>query len=88
MTVKNALTKLEKNGFSVHEDRNCFSASKLNSRYLIEFIKNGGSSQSITCITVRREDDHSDMMTDYFAGTWCKNLTYAIKLADRCTQPI
>ena len=88
MTVKNAFTKLEKNGFSISKKGNFFCASKLNSRYLIEFLKNGGGSDSITCITVRREDDHTDLMTDYFAGTWCKNLTYAIKFAERCHTPI
>lgn len=30
---------------------------------------------------VRSKSDKDDIMTDYFAGVWCDNLTQAIRVA-------
>lgn len=80
MTAQNAAKKLTKAGFTVTEINGLFQASKEGCKYIIEYFRNGGS-EEIVCINVRRPNDNHDCMTDYSAGTWAKNITYAIKLA-------
>jgi hypothetical protein len=82
MTIKNAIKKLERNGFKVSnkEDR-FFFAEKENSSDVIEFFKNGGT-QNVICINVRSRDDHHDSMSDYSAGVFVRNISQAIAIAN------
>jgi hypothetical protein len=80
MTTTNAEKKLTKAGFTVAEKNGLIQASKLGCKYVIEYFRNGGS-QEVTCINVRRFDDHHDSMTDYAAGIWANTITQAIRLA-------
>lgn len=47
-------------------------------RYVVSFIDQNGSA---ICINVRRETDHTDLQSDYFAGSWATNITQAIRWA-------
>lgn len=79
MKVTNAIKKLEKAGFAVIKDSARYSARRKND--IIEFMQNGGGSDQAICIRIMSANDHDDMMTDYSAGTWCDNLSQAIRLA-------
>jgi len=48
--------------------------------HVISFFGNGGDSMDneAVCLHVRRENDHSDPYTDYFAGYHVKNVTQLI----------
>lgn len=80
MTLANAIKKIEKAGFTVEQFGNTYRASKLHNPRVIEFFKNG-SSEEICCLNVRHLADQHDSMTDYFAGTWARNLKQALALA-------
>jgi len=77
MTYKNAINKLKKGQYKIHVNDGRVSAIKNDG--VIEFIKYD-SSGKIDCIRVRGVNDKDDIMTDYFAGTWCDNLTQAMKI--------
>ena len=79
MKVQNAIKKLEKAGFNVTKDGTRFSAQKNND--FVEFIQNGGGSETVICIRVRHVNDHDDSMSDYTAGVFCDNISQAIRLA-------
>jgi len=79
MKVTNAIKKLEKAGFEVIKDAARYSARRKND--IIEFIQNGGGSDQAICIRIMSANDRDDMMTDYSAGTYCDNLSQAIRLA-------
>ncbi len=85
MKISNAIKKLEKVGFKVTNDEELrsqlFVARRENSTHVVEFMKNGGNSDQVTCIRVKRVNDQDDIMTDYFAGVWCDNITQAIRVA-------
>jgi hypothetical protein len=89
MKVSNALKRLEKaaGNITIHkrDDGTPWLVTAKFGRRIVEFLANGRWSPdaSITCIRVRRENDHDDSMTDYFAGSWMRNLTQAIRLAKR-----
>ena len=81
MTTTNAAKKLTKAGFTVKETRSgSYHASSPLTAYVIEYFRNGDS-DSITCICVRRFNDHHDSQSDYSAGVWADTITQAIKLA-------
>ncbi len=78
MTISNAIKTIERRlGTTPSKNANNQYYVKVNGRVL-SFYKNGGE-DCITCIKVRRENDHSDAMTDYCAGTFYENLSQAIK---------
>jgi sulfatase maturation enzyme AslB (radical SAM superfamily) len=79
MKVINAIKKLEKAGFEVINDASRYSARRGND--IIEFIKNGGDSDQAICIRIMSASDRDDLMTDYSAGTFCDNLSQAIRIA-------
>lgn len=56
-------------------------------RYTIEYFGNGGSSpaHSATNFYVKRIGAQDDPLTDYFAGSFCKTLTAAIRRAQSWT---
>ena len=82
MTTTAATRKLEKAGFKVEDLEFGFHASSESTPWVIEFHRNGRT-ENITCINVRRANDHHNSMTDYSAGTFCDNITQAIRLAIR-----
>lgn len=77
MKVLNALKKIEKHT-KVEKQDNQYRAVK--NGYEISFYDNGGMGE-VTCIKIRRTNDVSDSMTDYFAGSFCDTITEAIKRA-------
>jgi hypothetical protein len=79
MKITNAIKKLQKAGFEVINDGSRFSARRANN--IVEFIKNGGDSDQAICIRVLSANDHDDIMSDYCAGTYCDNLSQAIRIA-------
>tara|TARA_R110002153_G_scaffold100777_2_gene236814 strand:+ start:1434 stop:1676 length:243 start_codon:yes stop_codon:yes gene_type:complete len=79
MKITNAIKKLQKAGFEVINDGSRFSASRESN--IIEFIQNGGGSDQAICIRVMSADDQDDVMTDYSAGTYCDNISQAIRIA-------
>lgn len=85
MKVSSAVAKLTKSGFTVTQDGSRFWAKHPNSNKLISFYKNGGDSDSITCLKARREDDHDDGMTDYYAGQFYDSMAQAIRYASPST---
>jgi hypothetical protein len=80
MTTTNATKKLEKAGFKVEQIGNTRRASHASTKYVIEFLKNGGE-DCVVCINVRSLDDKHDSQSDYSAGVWANNIGQAIKLA-------
>jgi hypothetical protein len=82
MTITNATRKLTKAGFTVSETYPCaFQATKENFRDVIEFRRNGGGSENVVCIRVRRTNDLDDSMSDYSAGCFVNTITRAMKIA-------
>ena len=79
MKVTNAIKKLEKAGCKVINEGSRYSARREND--IVEFIQNGGGSDQAICIRIMSVNDQDDIMTDYFAGTYCDNLSQAIRLA-------
>jgi hypothetical protein len=80
MTLINAIKKLENSGFNTENIDGIYRASSSTAPRVIEFFRNGHSKE-ITCINVRRPNDHHDSMTDYSAGSWANNITQAIRIA-------
>ncbi len=79
MKVTNAIKKLEKAGYTVKQNGHQFTAENGSLR-VIEFCKNGSDSDLVTCIRIRAKCDRDDVMTDYCAGTWCDNISQAIRI--------
>lgn len=80
MKLSNAIKKLSKHG-EVNQDGALFWA-EIN-KHVVEFMVNGRveEARDITCIRCRGVNDNDDLMTDYWGGVWCDNLTQAIKVA-------
>lgn len=86
MTIINAIKKLEKNGFVIKEwenNKGIMSARKEGYKHYIDIFRNGGEySNDIAVIDVRSPDMLDDPMTDYHAGTFCENITQAIRFVN------
>lgn len=80
MKFKNAIKKLERNGFdvSITNDRSVV-ARKGNRDDYISFFRNWDG-EEIHCIAVGSDNDQRDVYTDYFPETYCDTLTQAIKI--------
>jgi hypothetical protein len=78
MKIQNALNKLNKAGFTISENGNRFSASKPNSKKVIEFLRNGRS-EEIACVGFRNINDVSDSQIDYCATIFCDSLNQAMR---------
>lgn len=76
MTIKNAIKKLEKNGFMVTTGNtgNIFAVNPNYTRW-IEVMKNGGGSEDVAGIDVRTTE------LRYHANTFCDNISQAIRVA-------
>lgn len=87
MTIQNATKKLEKAGFKVElskfsklEDFNRkYIATNPTIKRYIEINTQYGD--SIAVIDLRTPGHDDDSMTDYHAGTFCENITQAIRYA-------
>lgn len=78
MQTINAVKKLEKAGFVVHTEKGYkYTAKK--GHNMITFWN---QDSSISCINAQHVDDASDSQRDYFAGTYCDNLSQAIKISN------
>jgi hypothetical protein len=82
MKVANATKKLAKAGFDVKTAGSRIIAKM--GRNVIEATANGGDyADEIATIRVRSVCDTDHIETDYFAGTYCDNISQAIRLAQR-----
>ena len=84
-SLKNAIKKLEKNGFAITNNTNSgiIIANKEDKTRYIIIRRNGGDlSDSIATIQVRKQYCDDDTTTDYFAGVFCRNITQAIRYVD------
>lgn len=83
MTVANAIKKLEKNGFKVTKqgESRFYIAERPGSQNYIQFLTNGYT-DDIATVDLRRYGNEDDPMRDYHAGTFCDNITQAIRLAN------
>lgn len=84
MQTINALRKLEREGWSVKERdggkyHRTFIAEKPGFENFIELMTQG---DNISIIDLRRYGMEDDVMTDYHAGTFCRNLAQAIRFAN------
>ena len=94
MQYENAIRRLERTGFTVERDFRSsvmrpgatyeagFTARKPGAACRIEVTRNGDE-DLVATICVVRDNDHDDLMTDYFAGTYCGTLKQAIDFAGR-----
>ncbi len=84
MTLQNAIKKLQNNGFRVTEDENSgvynrnFKAINPQYRTYLEILSQDGE---VCIIDLRTPGHDDDSMTDYHAGTFCDNISQAIRLA-------
>lgn len=76
MQITNAIKKLKKFG-KVEQNGQQYSVTHKGE--VVSFRNQDGR---IIVIGVRRENDHSDPMTDYSAETYCRNLSQAFRLAN------
>jgi hypothetical protein len=85
MELSKAIKKLEKAGFSLNHNGNCYVASKAENREQIEFFsqkredEKGKEIWKICCIKVVSKGEKSMPEVDYFPGTFVDNITQAIK---------
>jgi hypothetical protein len=87
MKLENAIKKVKKEGFNVEVVENWHTKQPYMIRAthpahnrLIEFHCNGvwKMDNNITCIRARKPHDFDEMQSDYFAGSFYRNLTQAI----------
>jgi hypothetical protein len=79
MKLTNAIKKLEKvseNG--VNKEGQIYSGV-INGN-VVSFSQNGREDSAV-CFHIKAVGEKSDSMTDYFPGTFCNNLSQAIRLA-------
>lgn len=70
MKIKSVLNKAKKLGLNIKkDDRDNYTISSELGYYLIEFYPLNQSDE-VDCLTLRRFNDYSDSMTDYFAGSY------------------
>ncbi len=81
MKIANAVKKLEKaSGKKVEKDERSNEYYVIIKKKVVSFMKNGMSDDAV-CFYVRNENLHDDIQTDYFAGSFFRNLTQAINYA-------
>jgi hypothetical protein len=80
MKMINAIKKLNKAGFQISEKNDIFYAKKEGCENIIEFFRSG-TSEIVASIRCLHENAQDDTMSDYWAGSWCENITQAIKSA-------
>jgi hypothetical protein len=74
-TTKAAISKLSKLGEVQRNGRNYWV--EYNGHIISGWEQDGRS----THLTVRSKNDHDDPQTDYYAGSYCRNIAMAIYLA-------
>lgn len=83
MTITNAIKKLEKSGFKVTNsitNPGIYTAEKDGLKRFINFYSNGGT-DDICIIDLRTKGREDDLQSDYHAGTFCDNISQAIRYA-------
>ena len=80
MKTENAIKKLQKAGFRVKVSENVsnrYIAEKEGCRDFIEFLS---QDDKLIIIDLRHRGQEDDPMTDYHAGTFCDNLSQALRI--------
>jgi hypothetical protein len=94
MTFTNAIARLERAGFSVKLSdsvRSTFEPYGVLPPFAIYARKNGrvitcyrnGERDLVATINARSESDHDEPQSDYFAGSYYRNLAQAMRSAER-----
>jgi hypothetical protein len=75
MKTKSLINKFKKAGYEFQQGRNSemFIVGKLST---ISFYDQDGQA---VCLSYRRNDDHTDIMTDYHAETFCHTIGMALE---------
>lgn len=81
MTKANAIKMLSKYGQV--QKTECGRYWVYVGRYEVSFRLSGPSSDTITCESTRPIGELDDIQSDYFAGSYWKNLTQAVRYAER-----
>jgi hypothetical protein len=82
MLIANAIRKLQRAGFIVCEGERGVAAKRPGARRIVEMSRNGGDSRDrVATIKVRGVNDHDDVLTDYFAGSYVNSVAQAIRWA-------
>lgn len=76
MKTSNAIKKLEKHNFAVSQVGNNVEGRR--GARIIEFID---QQDSAICVRARCASDVDDIMSDYFAGVWCDNISQALRIS-------
>ena len=84
MKLENALKKLNKLGHPAQKQSDQTYFSKFND-YVLTFMVNGREEPGceICCINTRHVKDETDLLTDYFAGSYHRSLNKALKFLER-----
>lgn len=79
MKLSNAIKKLEKAGYTIAKTSisNKYTATKKDQRDYIQFCT---QDDELIIIDLRRKGLDDDWTTDYHAGTYCQNLSQALRL--------
>jgi len=80
MKITSAISKLEKNGFTIANESHFYTATKEGLRYVVQFMRNGHSDET-AFVGVRAINDRNDSQSDYCAIIFCNSLKQAIQLA-------
>lgn len=78
MTLERALLKLERNGWNHDVRRRRCICTKDRMQESIELILD--ASKEVVAVRVLNPNDKDRPEEDYYAGTWCSNLSKAILL--------
>lgn len=91
MNISNAISKLEKAGFKVELSKFCeptafnkrYTATNPNYKSYIEVLTQYDTEGkgTVSVIDLRTPGEEDDLMSDYHAGTFCDNITQAIRYA-------
>lgn len=55
--------------------------------YTVSFLRNG-IGETATCFHTKRSSEQSDLLSDYFPGSFWPNLTRAIRFVKKYTQKV
>lgn len=78
MIIQNAIKKATKTlGIEPKICGNKYYFTKGNQE--LSFVENGGGTKSAICFKVKWLNDKDDLQADYFAGTFFRNLSQALK---------
>lgn len=82
MKLSNAIKKLERNGFKVEKSETMPNKYYATKEGLRDYITLHVQDDRLIIVDSRRKGQEDDPMTDYHAGTFCDNLSQAIRMTN------